>query len=78
MRLGDDVLVHLRGAARDRERPAVDAIARPGSVERVGAEHVARDLGDVLLGLAPQQLGDAALGAHGAAVQLGRDARARR
>ena len=29
MRLGDDVLVHLRGAARDRERPAVDAVAGP-------------------------------------------------
>ena len=29
--LGDDVLVHLRRAARDRERAAVDAVARPRS-----------------------------------------------
>src|SRR6185295_17824122 len=34
--LGEDVLVHLRGAARDREGPAVHAVARPVAAERVG------------------------------------------
>ena len=41
------------------ERAHVDAVAAPGAGVRVGAEHVAGDLAEVLLGLAPHQLGDA-------------------
>ena len=56
-------------------RPAVDAVARPRAAQRVGAEHVGGELGHVLLGLAPQQLRDAAFGPHRPAVQLGGRAR---
>ena len=70
---GEDVLVHLGGAAGDGERPHVDAVAAPGAGVGVGAEDVAGDLAEVLLGLAPHELGDAALGPDVAAVHRAGD-----
>ena len=52
--------------AATRSRPQRSAVG-------VGSEHVAGDLGDELLGLAPDKLGDAAFGAEGPAVELARD-----
>ena len=62
--LGEDVLVHLRGAPGDGERPTVDTVTGPLAAQRVGTEDVRRELGDMLFGLAPQQLRDASFRAH--------------
>src|SRR6476661_4646311 len=51
--LGDDVLVHLGGTARDGECPHVDAVTTPCAGVGVGTEDLARHLPEVLLGLAP-------------------------
>src|SRR5688572_19498147 len=71
--LGDDVLVHLGGAAGDGVRAHGDAVAAPFAGVRVGPEHVARDFADVLRALAPDELGEAALGSHVAAVHRTRE-----
>ena len=46
----------MRGAARDRQRPAVDTVAGPRTAQRVGTEHLARQLGKICEVAAPDAL----------------------
>ena len=71
--LGDDVLEHLGGAALDRVAARAQQLVGPraAGLERLRAEQVGRELGELLVGVGPHPLGQRALG-PGLAVLLDR------
>src|SRR3954471_23983902 len=57
--LGDDVAVHLGGAAGDRHGSRRGQPIDPRTAERTHAEHLEGDLGEQLAGVRPGDLDDA-------------------